>query len=71
MRDTTRQHDQLRLFHELVETQTTRDHVDDAGQFIRPPTGAGWRVVDYSHEKRTTWQRRRPIVLPRRWRRKC
>ena len=31
MRDTTKQHDQLRLFHELVETQTTRDHVDDSG----------------------------------------
>ena len=55
---------QPQLFAEVIETVVTRDHVDDAGQFVRPPPGAGWRVVNYSHEKRTTWLRRRPLVLP-------
>jgi hypothetical protein len=64
MRDTVR-HDQLRLFDELVETQTTRDHVDDAGVFMRPPPGPGWRVIDAHRERHTKWVRRRPIVLPR------
>ena len=60
---------QLALFAELVETETTRDYVDDAGQFVRPPPGAGWRVAADGHEKRTTWLRRRPLVLPPRGRR--
>ena len=70
MRDTVRR-DQLTLFDELVETQTTRDHVSDAGVFIRPPPGPGWRVLDAHRERHTKWQRRRPVVLPRLWRRKC
>jgi hypothetical protein len=36
MRDTVRR-DQLRLFAELVETQTTRDRVTDDGVWMRPP----------------------------------
>jgi hypothetical protein len=69
MRDTVRR-DQLRLFDELVETQTTRDHVNDAGVFIRRPPGRGWRVLDAHRERHTKWQRRKPIVLPRPRRRK-
>ncbi len=70
MRDTARR-DQLTLFAELVETQTTRDHVSDAGVFIRRPAGPGWFVIDAHRERHTQWQRRRPVVLPRLWRRKC
>jgi hypothetical protein len=69
MRDTVKPRKQLRLFAEVIDTVVTRDHVSDAGTFIRPPPGRGWRVADYSQEKRTTWQRRRPVVL--RWRRPC
>jgi hypothetical protein len=71
MRDTTRQRDQLRLFDELVETQTTRDHVNDDGVFIRPPPGRGWRVTDAHRERHTQWQRRRPIMRVWKRRRKC
>ena len=45
MRDAVRR-DQFTLFGELVETVTTRDHVNDAGMFVRPPPGRGWRVLD-------------------------
>ena len=38
MRDNARR-DQPRLFAEMVETETTRDAVTDAGTFIRPPPG--------------------------------
>jgi hypothetical protein len=69
VRDIVKQHDQLRLFAELVETQTTRDHVNDGGVFIRRPPGPGWRVVDAHRERRTKWIRRKPIILSRRWRR--
>jgi hypothetical protein len=70
VRDVTRQN-QLRLFDELVETQTTRDLVDNEGGFLRPPPGPGWRVADAHRERHTQWQRRKPIVSPRLWRRKC
>ena len=53
MRDTTKQRDQFTLFNELVETQTTSDHVNDAGTFIRPPPGPGWRVLDAHCERHT------------------
>ena len=67
MRDVTRQN-QLQLFDELIETQTTRDHVNDAGVFIQPPPGCGWRVLDAHRERHTKWHRRKPIALPRPWR---
>jgi hypothetical protein len=62
MRDTTKQRDQFTLFNELVETQTTSDHVNDAGTFIRPPPGPGWRVLDAHCERHTQWMRRKPVV---------
>lgn len=61
MRDTVKR-DQLRLFDELVETETTRDHVNDAGTFIQLPVGRGWRVLNADRERFTAWQRRRPVV---------
>jgi hypothetical protein len=67
MRDTVKR-DQLRLFDELVETETTRDHVSDAGTFIRPPPGRGWIVADNHRERHTKWMRRRPTARP--WKRK-
>jgi hypothetical protein len=69
MRDTVHR-DQLTLFDEVVETQTTRDHVNEAGVFIRSPPGRGWRVIDAHRERHTQWQRRRPIIV-RRWRHTC
>jgi hypothetical protein len=61
---------QLQLFDELVETETTRDRVDDAGTFIQRPVGRGWRVLNADRERHTAWMRRRPIVLPRQSRRR-
>jgi hypothetical protein len=56
---------------EVIETVVTRDHVDDNGVFLRPPPGHGWRVLNADRQRHTTWQRRKPVLLPRRWRRKC
>ena len=42
-------------FVEIVETRPTRDHVDDAGVFIRPPPGRGWRVINADRERHTEW----------------
>jgi hypothetical protein len=51
------------LFVELVEAAETRDEwFDDPqgwGTKPKPPSGQGWRIADYSHEKRTRWERRR------------
>jgi len=63
--------DQFRLFAEVIEIEITRDFIAADAVLIRPPPGSGWRVLDYSDEKRTTWQRRRAVVLPRLWRRQC
>jgi hypothetical protein len=62
---------QLNLFFELVETRTTRDLVTDDAVWIRRPPGRGCRVLDAHRERQTKWQRRRPILLPRRWRSRC
>ena len=70
MRDTVRR-DQLPPFFELTETVVTRDHVSDSGVFIQRPPGRGWIVTDNHRERFTTWTRRRPVILPRRWRRSC
>jgi hypothetical protein len=53
---------------DLIETQTTRDHVDDDGVYIVPPPGPGWRVLDAHRERHTVWTRYRPVarVLKRR-----
>jgi|SoiMethySBSTD1v2_1073268.scaffolds.fasta_scaffold405894_3 hypothetical protein len=59
---------QLQLFAELVETETTRDDVNDTGVFIRPPPGKGWRVINADRERCTAWQRRRGVV--RVWKRR-
>jgi hypothetical protein len=61
MRDTVRQN-QLRPVLEVIETQTTRDHVADDGIYMVPPPGHGWRVLDSHRERHTEWQRRRPVV---------
>jgi hypothetical protein len=66
MRDTVRQ-----LTLEIVENVVTRDRVTDDGVYIGPPSGPGWHVSDNHRERFTTWQRRHPVVLPPRWRRKC
>jgi hypothetical protein len=69
---------QPRLFAELVESAVTRDQPfeDPDGSWgtrIARPAGKRWRS-DFSHDKRTGWTRRRPIVPPRRiagrWRRR-
>jgi hypothetical protein len=62
---------QLPLFVEVIETRTTRDRVTADAVWIEPPLGRGWRVADSHRERHTKWQRRKPVVLPRRWRRKC
>jgi hypothetical protein len=66
MRDTVKRRDQLALFLELTETVTTRDVVTENAVLIRPPPGRGWFVIDAHRERFTQWQRRRPVVLPRR-----
>jgi hypothetical protein len=68
MRDVTRQ---FTLFTEIAETQTTRDRVTDAGVFLRPPPGRGWRVLDAHRERHTKWQRRRAVVRPWKGKAKC
>jgi hypothetical protein len=65
MRDVARQK-QLRLFGELVETVVTRDRVTDDAVLIRRPPGRCWLVADAHRERHTKWQRRKPIILPRR-----
>ena len=40
MRDTTKPRDQFALFVDVIEVEVTRDHINDAGTFIRPPPGA-------------------------------
>jgi hypothetical protein len=50
------------LFLEIIETRRTRDElVDDADggwhSRVCPPPGAGWKVIDFSHDKWTRWQR--------------
>jgi hypothetical protein len=61
MRDTARR-DRLTLFAEMIETQTARDLVNDAGVFIQPPPGRGWRMIDAHRERHTQWRGRRPMV---------
>jgi hypothetical protein len=56
---------------EIVENVVTRDRVTDEGVYIMPPPGPGWHVLDAHRERHTQWQRRKPVVLPRLWRRKC
>jgi hypothetical protein len=70
MRDTVAPR-QLRLFAELIETRVTLDVVAGDAVWMMPPPGRGWRVLDAHRERHTQWQRRRPVVLPRRWGRKC
>ena len=45
------QPNQPQLFAEVIETVVTRDHVNDAGTFIRPTPGQGWRVLDADRER--------------------
>jgi len=70
---------QLPLFLEVIETTVTRDRpfeADDGawGSRIARPQGRGWRVSDFSHDRKTTWLRRRPVVpaqrISGRWRRR-
>ncbi|ULR46106.1 hypothetical protein [Rhizobium sp. K102] len=67
-RQRRRQHlaDQPRLFAEIIETITTRDQsfedIDGGwGSKVTRPSGQGWRVADYSDDRKTHWMRRRPI----------
>lgn len=60
---------QPRLFTELLETVTTRDepfeNSDGAwGMRVVRPNGKGWRVSDYTCDRKTRWLRRRPIIWP-------
>jgi hypothetical protein len=55
------------LLLEIVETAETRDRpfTNGDGSWGSAPqtrSGSGWRVVDYSREKWTGWQRRRWLV---------
>jgi hypothetical protein len=50
------------LILEIIETQTTRDHVTDDGVFLQLPAGSGWRVLDSYRSRYTTWTRRRPVA---------
>jgi hypothetical protein len=63
---------QLQLFTEVIETAITRDRMatlsdGSTASFRQRPGGPGW-VWLRDHERRTTWQRRRPVVAwrPRR-----
>lgn len=63
--------DQYRLFGEIIESITTTDRrfedIDGTwGSRITRPPGRGWRVADFSHDKRTRWMRRVPIPWPAR-----
>jgi hypothetical protein len=55
---------------EITERVTTRDHAfsDHSGWGSRatPPPGSDWVIKDFTREKRTTWERRRLILLRRR-----
>ncbi|MET4086666.1 hypothetical protein [Bradyrhizobium sp. S3.5.5] len=63
----SRDQNQPSLFAELIERVVPRDCVNDAGVFLRPPPGRGWRVLDGHRERHTAWMRRRPVVRP--WKR--
>ena len=52
---------QAPLFVEIVETVETRDEPFADGTHAVPPPGDGWRILDFTHEKRTTWTRIRFI----------
>jgi hypothetical protein len=67
MRDTVRSD----LTLELIENVVTRDRVADDCVYIVSPPGPGWHASDNHRERHTTWQRRKPVVLPRLWRRRC
>ena len=70
------------LFDELIETAWTGDERFDDLLCLNPdpdcrgcsgtrpvrPYGAGWRISNFRHEKRTRWTRRRAVILqqPRR-----
>ena len=63
----------------MTEIRETRDHpfVDPDGGWgtrVTRPEGSGWRVIDFSHDKRTRWMRRRAVIpsqlLSGRWRRR-
>jgi hypothetical protein len=55
---------------EIIEVAETRDQPfsDQTGWGSRPkrPQGDGWRISDFTHEKRTTWERRRLFPARRR-----
>jgi hypothetical protein len=58
---------QLQLFSELLETVTTPDGACDETDgswsiYSIPPPGVGWRISNFSRERRTTWMRRIPVV---------
>lgn len=59
---------QGQLFGEVIESRWTRDtpfeYPDGSfGTLISRPAGPGWRVADYRKDRKTLWQRRRPIIL--------
>lgn len=72
--------DQPQLFTELIESLTTCDQpFEDAdgswGSRVTRPPGKGWRIVDFSHDRKTRWMRRVPVLWPVRpsaggWRRR-
>ena len=58
---------QLALFSEILETHWLRDTPLDGrdgswGSAVSRPEGRGWQIIDFSHDRRTTWMRRRPLV---------
>jgi hypothetical protein len=52
-------------FIEVIETAETRDESfcdrEGWGTRPKPPPGGGWRLADFSDEKRTTWTRTRLV----------
>ena len=65
---------QGQLFVELSRTarrpiDRSKDSDGAWGSRVARPAGKGWRVSDYSHDKRTRWTRRLPIPVPQAHRR--
>jgi len=51
------------LFREVTEVRETPDYsFEDPdggwGTRVTKPEGGGWRIIDFSHDKRTRWVRR-------------
>jgi hypothetical protein len=52
---------QASLFAETTEVVITRDAPFEDGTRVVRPSGDGWLIADFTHEKRTMWFRTRLV----------